>query len=199
MVPNVSSIELILRDGARSVAEPCSDPETTIVVGRSSDSGICLDGDSISRHHASLRSDVSGRWFVRDLGSQGGTTLNWIRLDESEEARVRTGDQLRFGDTNVVVNLPGGDGQERETEKNLSIEATAETRPDEFRTRGSLLLQLNASGTMEREIGWKDFYDRYVPLIKGFAQRAGAREEEAEDVAHEVIANFFQGIPPISI
>jgi DNA-directed RNA polymerase specialized sigma24 family protein len=54
---------------------------------------------------------------------------------------------------------------------------------------------------MEREIGWKDFYDRYVPLIKGFAQRAGARaraETEAEDVAHEVIANFFQGIPPIS-
>lgn len=71
MVPNVSSIELILRDGARSVAEPCSDPEEMIVVGRSSDSGICLDGDSKSRHHASRRSDVSGRWFVRDLGSRG--------------------------------------------------------------------------------------------------------------------------------
>ena len=90
------------------------------------------------------------------------------------------------------MNLPEGDGQEREKEKNLSIEANQETSQDDFRTRGSLLLRLNASGTMEREIGWKDFYDRYVPLIKGFARRAGAGEEVAEDVAHEVIANFFR-------
>jgi RNA polymerase sigma-70 factor (ECF subfamily) len=192
MVPKVSGIELILQDGSRLIGTPGSEPEADIVVGRSSDSGIRLEGDSISRQHASLRSDTSGRWFVRDLGSRGGTSLNWIRLDESEEPRVRTGDRLRFGDTNVVVDLPGGDGQDGEKEQNFRIEATAETRQDEFRTRGSLLLRLNASGTMEREIGWTDFYDRYVPLIKGFAQRAGAKAEEAEDVAHEVIANFFR-------
>ena len=192
MAPQAATIELICQDGARLVGKPSSNPETGVVVGRASDSGIRLQDDSISRQHAALRSDDLGRWFVRDLGSRGGTTLNWIRLDESEEPRLRTGDRLRFGDTNVVVNLPSGDGQEEEKEKNFGVEATAETSEDEFRTRGSLLLRLNASGTMEREIGWKDFYDRYVPLIKGFAQRAGARGEEAEDVAHEVIANFFR-------
>ena len=192
MVSKVSPIELIFEDGARVTADPVANPEASLVVGRSSESGIRILGDSISRQHASLRSDASGCWFVRDLGSRGGTTLNWIRLDESEAPRVRTGDRLRFGDTEVVVNLPEGDGQEREKEKNLSIEANQETSQDDFRTRGSLLLRLNASGTMEREIGWKDFYDRYVPLIKGFARRAGAGEEAAEDVAHEVIANFFR-------
>lgn len=192
MAPQAATIELICEDGARLIGKPSSNPDAAVVVGRSSESGIRLEDDSISRQHASLRSDDLGRWFVRDLGSRGGTTLNWIRLDESEEPRLRTGDRLRFGDTNVVVNLPGGDGQEQEKEKTFSVETTVETSEDEFRTRGSLLLRLNASGTMEREIGWKDFYDRYVPLIKGFAQRAGAREEEAEDVAHEVIANFFR-------
>ena len=53
-----------------------------------------------------------------------------------------------------------------------------EAARDEYRTRGSLLLRLQAGATLERELSWETFYDRYVPLIKGFARRAGAGEEE---------------------
>ena len=50
MVSKVSPIELIFEDGARMTADPVANPEASIVVGRSSESGIRLLGDSISRH-----------------------------------------------------------------------------------------------------------------------------------------------------
>ena len=146
--------------------------------------------------HAAIRLSEDGKFLIKDLGSRSGTNLNWIRLEPDESVRVRTGDRIRFGSTECVVRLPAGDGPDDDVAANSPeiSKAGHETRAgvDEFTTRGSLLLRLNASGTLEREIGWRDFYDRYVPLIKGFAGRAGAGGEEAEDVAHEVVANFFR-------
>ncbi|MCP4837083.1 MAG: sigma-70 family RNA polymerase sigma factor, partial [Phycisphaera sp.] len=137
-----------------------------------------------------------GKFLIKDLGSRSGTNLNWIRLEPDESVRIRTGDRIRFGSTECLVRLPAGDGPDEEPAADTpEISRTEHRTPpsaDEFKTRGSLLLRLNASGTLEREIGWRDFYDRYVPLIKGFAGRAGAGGDEAEDVAHEVVANFFR-------
>lgn len=166
-----------------------------LTIGRDASAGIVLQDDAVSRRHAAIRLH-EGKFLIRDLGSRSGTNVNWIRLEDDESVRIRTGDRIRFGSTECVVRLPGGDGPEVEASSaNSEIsEAKSPTSDpvDEFKTRGSLLLRLNASGTLEREIGWRDFYDRYVPLIKGFAGRAGAGGEEAEDVAHEVVANFFR-------
>ena len=171
-------------------------PGEEVTFGRDDASGVRIPDESVSRLHAAVRLSEDGKFLIKDLGSRSGTNLNWIRLEPDESVRVRTGDRIRFGSTECVVRLPEGDGPDDEASANAPeiSKAGHATRAgvDEFKTRGSLLLRLNASGTLEREIGWRDFYDRYVPLIKGFAGRAGAGGEEAEDVAHEVVANFFR-------
>ena len=182
-----------------SIGEPVSydfAPGEEVTIGRDESVGLKLVDDTVSRRHAAVHLLDDGKFLIKDLGSRSGTNVNWIRLESGESIRIRTGDRIRFGSTESVVRLPAGDGPDEEiTPAKPEISKSADqARPDvdEFKTRGSLLLRLNASGTLEREIGWRDFYDRYVPLIKGFAGRAGAGGEEAEDVAHEVVANFFR-------
>ena len=166
-----------------------------LVLGRAADADLAIADDTASRRHTGIAVDAEGRWTIRDLGSRSGTSVNWMTLDPDEAVRLRHGDRLRVGSTDLLVELPDGDGPEdrpAESSTPLPASTATTTTEDEFRTRGSLLLRLRADGTLERELGWQDFYDRYVPLIMGFARRAGARDEEAEDVAHEVMANFFR-------
>lgn len=178
-----------------AILEHVFGPDEELTMGRDESVGITLQDDAVSRRHAAIRLH-GGKFLIRDLGSRSGTNVNWIRLEDEESVRIRTGDRIRFGSTECLVRIPGGDGPDEElapeSPEISSPERETRTGVDEFKTRGSLLLRLNASGTLEREIGWRDFYDRYVPLIKGFAGRAGAGGEEAEDVAHEVVANFFR-------
>ena len=164
---------------------------TLLVVGRLDGVDLVVESPSASRRHAGLDRSENGTWWIEDLGSRGGTQLNWMRLDAGERARIRNGDRLRIGTVDFTVRITGGDGPEDE-EPPDSIENAAQITEDEYRTRGSLLIRLKAGETLEREVSWETFYERYVPLIKGFARRAGAGEEEADDIAHEVMANFFK-------
>ncbi len=163
-----------------------------LVLGRASDADLAVPDDTASRRHAAVTLDDEGRWTIRDLGSRSGTSVNWMTLDAEEAVRLRHGDRLRVGSTDLLVELPDGDGPEDLPPPPTTLGDHATPSDDEFRTRGSLLLRLRSDGTLERELGWQDFYDRYVPLITGFARRAGAKDEEAEDVAHEVMTNFFR-------
>jgi RNA polymerase sigma factor (sigma-70 family) len=164
---------------------------TLLVVGRLDGVDLVVESPSASRRHAGLDRSDNGTWWIEDLGSRAGTQLNWMRLDAGERARIRNGDRLRIGTVDFTVRITGGDGPEDESPPD-SIENQAQITEDEYRTRGSLLIRLKAGETLEREVSWEAFYERYVPLIKGFARRAGAGEEEADDIAHEVMANFFK-------
>ena len=162
-----------------------------LVLGRIDSADITIASPAASRRHASIDRTEDGAWWIEDLGSRSGTQLNWMRLDAGERARLRGGDRLRIGTEDYTIRIPGGDGPQDENPPD-ALEETPEVQEDEYRTRGSLLLRLQAGATLERELSWESFYDRYVPLIKGFARRAGAGEEESDDVAQEVMANFFR-------
>ena len=166
--------------------------DSAVVIGRGRDAGLLVSEETVSRQHASIWADDEGRIFIRDLESRSGSSVNWMILDSGEEIRLRNGDRLGLGSAELMVAMPDGDGPEDPVEAPPVEEVAPPPDKDEFQTRGSLLLRLNANGTMERELGWQDFYDRYFPIIMGFARRTGARDEEAEDVAHEVMTNFFR-------
>jgi pSer/pThr/pTyr-binding forkhead associated (FHA) protein len=65
----------------------------TLLIGRSSECGLILASEAVSRRHAEL--EVSGSTVhVRDLGSRNGTFIN----DEPvAESAVSIGDRLKFG------------------------------------------------------------------------------------------------------
>jgi len=55
------------------------------------------------------------------------------------------------------------------------------------RTTSELLRELRGSGNA---VIWRDFVDRYWPVIVGYARRRGLSEQDAQDVAQEALAAF---------
>jgi hypothetical protein len=72
-----------------------------VVLGRSREADVRVADVNVSRRHAELRQEGAGYWIV-DLGSTNGLELNGKRV---ERARVRDGDRITLGATEVVFGL----------------------------------------------------------------------------------------------
>jgi pSer/pThr/pTyr-binding forkhead associated (FHA) protein len=76
--------------------------EQELVIGRSTPGLGSLGGDSeISRVHARVFNDPSGRLMIEDLGSTNGTFVNGNRV--SGQQALNSGDQVRVGQTSLTV------------------------------------------------------------------------------------------------
>ena len=71
-----------------------------IIVGRSTQATISIDGNGISRTHAALRKAGAEYTFV-DLNSANGVYLNGIK---THSAVLREGDMLQLGDAVFVFH-----------------------------------------------------------------------------------------------
>ena len=76
-----------------------------IRIGRRQENDLVLDGDKVSREHATIESE-NGRYCVADLGSANGTFVNGQRVERSP---IACGDRLRFGNYDCLVNFRGDD------------------------------------------------------------------------------------------
>src|SRR4051812_41240948 len=76
--------------------------EQELVIGRSTPGLGSLGGDSeISRVHARVFHDPTGRLMVEDLGSTNGTFVNGNRV--SGATPLNPGDQVRVGQSTMTV------------------------------------------------------------------------------------------------
>jgi pSer/pThr/pTyr-binding forkhead associated (FHA) protein len=55
--------------------------QDSMVLGRQTDSAICLESQAVSRHHARIVR-VDSNFFIEDLGSSNGTYINGSRIRE---------------------------------------------------------------------------------------------------------------------
>jgi len=70
-----------------------------VLIGRGGHAGVIIADEAVSREHARL-SLRNGHAFVEDLGSQGGTYLNGLRI--SGPTRVQDGDQIGLGHSSLI-------------------------------------------------------------------------------------------------
>jgi pSer/pThr/pTyr-binding forkhead associated (FHA) protein len=66
-----------------------------LTIGRHEECGVLLHSHSASSHHAVLRFDADGNFYLKDLGSSNGTRLNGMLIEESV---LNDADQISFGD-----------------------------------------------------------------------------------------------------
>ncbi|HEU4449091.1 MAG TPA: DUF3662 and FHA domain-containing protein [Gaiellaceae bacterium] len=69
----------------------------TVVLGRSRDCDITVDDANVSRQHAEVRHEDGAYWIV-DLGSTNGTTVNGKRVDR---AKLEPEDDIVLGTTRL--------------------------------------------------------------------------------------------------
>lgn len=76
--------------------------EPTFMIERESDK-LSLEDISISRHHAILKYQ-DGMWFIQDLDSTNGTSLNDKPLIPRRLACIADGSVLQVGDTRIAFS-----------------------------------------------------------------------------------------------
>lgn len=158
-------------------------------IGRGTDVDHRLDLEGLSRRHARIECSAEG-WTLVDLGSTNGTTVNWVRLEPREAVLIKEGDVVGFGAHDFIARLEGAAFESDPPPPRES--APPRTDDDAFRTRGSLLIRLGHESTSVREVSWQDFYDQYVPIIRGFARNAGCQRSAIDDIVHDVMTGFFR-------
>jgi two-component system, cell cycle response regulator len=73
--------------------------EQEVVVGRSSDAGLQIQDDGVSRHHLQLVRSQAGQVVARDMGSRNGSFVNNERISE---VVLKDGDKIRVGSTTIL-------------------------------------------------------------------------------------------------
>src|SRR5688572_10212488 len=63
------------------------------------------------------------------------------------------------------------------------------------RTNPSIFLRLNRTDTRARQIAWREFHDRYAPIISTFARKLGAPPQDLDDVVQDVLVGFYSTAP----
>jgi serine/threonine protein kinase len=94
---------LVIIKGPNAGKEFALESETT-VLGRQTDSAICLDSTGVSRRHAVVER-MGGSYVVRDLASRNGTYINGQRIDGPVPLTEK--DRLQIGPYVFVLRLSG--------------------------------------------------------------------------------------------
>lgn len=68
----------------------------------------------------------------------------------------------------------------------------AESEPDQFPTRKTLVRKLGDLGDQE---SWREFFETYWRLIYNFALKSGCSESEAEEVVQETVISVSRKMP----
>ncbi len=177
-------------------------PNDEVILGRSPECSFQLTNRYVSRKHAALVCQ-NDRWNLKDLESRSGTYLNTIRMESGEEVQLNNDDLIQIGPWKFLIRI--GD-QYLSLDKDMVKEldkAPLDKRGDDvptlvrtvngrYETNMDLLLQLKSDETVNREMGWGIFVDRYGPIICGFARNAGLPSSEADDIMQTVLFNFFK-------
>lgn len=64
-----------------------------VIIGRAEDCDIRINAQSVSRHHVAIEPD-DGDWIVRDLGSTLGTSVEGVKVQQTD---VRDGLTVSIG------------------------------------------------------------------------------------------------------
>ena len=153
-------------------------------LGRGDDCQIRIDDPYVSKEHVQFEWRDEA-WYVTDLDSQNGSTLNGWRLTPHDPVILRHGDSLAVGSCPFQLQLAG------EPQDQQAAPAGSGT----YATRASIFLRLQDEREKVQELGWEEFRQRYAPVIVGFARNAGLPAQDAEDVLQDVMLGLFRIVP----
>jgi TonB family protein len=94
--------------------------EPVIKIGKLASSHLRLEDETVSRMHAVVEVTGPGELQLIDLGSTRGTMVNGERINK---AILKSGDQIHFGDTRVIVSFAAGAADAQATPAPVAVPA----------------------------------------------------------------------------
>lgn len=92
------------------------DREGCLVIGRMRDCQICLEVDTLSRHHAQLHIETGPRFLIEDLGSVNGVNINGQRIPSHVPTLMRPGVGVELGELTLLIRQRSESSQTRSVE-----------------------------------------------------------------------------------
>jgi hypothetical protein len=139
--PPVSAGLLIERGNSHEKGTYIPLPENKLFVGRPTSSFIPdlgLDNFLISRKHCCIE-QCNSQWFLSDLGSKHGTTLNGLLIGAHTAQVLRHGDKIGLASDVAVFRFVIS----REYEKTLEFEKTQPTNLENDPADASMIIDLD--------------------------------------------------------
>ena len=84
---------MLLVESGLSARTPVFLETTTFAIGKASSADFSIDNPFVSRVHCQIRF-AAGSFFLSDLGSRNGTSLNGVLLERDEESLLNDGDSI---------------------------------------------------------------------------------------------------------
>jgi class 3 adenylate cyclase len=98
----------------------------TCSIGRASSNNVVLNDEKISRRHAAIHTQAIGEFWIIDLGSRNGVSLNGRRITQS--TRLGDNDQIQIGPFRFTFRQP--DAQRKPGVEATTVEKTvSDIRP----------------------------------------------------------------------
>src|SRR5687767_9982621 len=66
---------------------------------------------------------------------------------------------------------------------------------DDYTTSATLLLRIKQTDPEPRQLAWREFHARYVPIIAGFARNMHAEPQDVDDIVQDVLLGFYAKAP----
>jgi pSer/pThr/pTyr-binding forkhead associated (FHA) protein len=89
--------------------------EPVISIGRIEENDVCLQDNSISRHHARLQQQDDGSYVLYDLGSSNGIYMMGRKI--THPLRIVHGDRVIFGHIECLISRVSGVSRTRRSTK----------------------------------------------------------------------------------
>jgi hypothetical protein len=78
-------------------------PKGGLLFGRSPDSSVVVENQSVSSRHFRILKGRTGRYFIEDLHSKNGTFLNGTRLSPDQRTELRLNDTIRIPGARFLI------------------------------------------------------------------------------------------------
>lgn len=79
--------------------------KTIINIGTHHRNDLIISGTFASRFHAVLKIAKDGKAYIRDNQSQNGTIVNGSKIDSNKDIRIKSGDSVICGNTDITEEL----------------------------------------------------------------------------------------------
>ena len=146
-------------------------------------------GDAIQLHDRDLITIGPWKLLVRMGDGESGS-------DFSEEQTKGSPEDETLGAEQVTAppkqSDPSADSPNDSSSSEPEKKESSPRGDSAYTTRASIFLRLQADGSLDRELGWAEFAEKYARVIAGFARNAGLRAQDADDVLQDVLLGFFR-------